>query len=154
MLVNLCDYKQSVTLIANSGVQFLDFGLTPQDTASNGRFVRKTANGPLLRLDFDLVNGRYTLPGTNGGQPEVVKPETTIPLHQSLAVLDGVWLPVPFLRFNPPRTFVEGPDNWARVQVRKLEKPDTAGNSHRVTLALDSQIAEHATSALDRKSVV
>ena len=54
MLVNLCDYKQSVTLIANSGVQFLDFGLTPQDTASNGRFVRKTANGPLLRLDFDL----------------------------------------------------------------------------------------------------
>ena len=27
MLVNLCDYKQSVTLIANSGVQFLDFGL-------------------------------------------------------------------------------------------------------------------------------
>lgn len=57
----------------------------------------------------------------NGGQPEVVKPETTIPLHQSLAVLDGVWLPVPFLRFNPPRTFVEGPDNWARVQVRKLE---------------------------------
>ena len=61
MLVNLCDYKQSVTLIANSGVQFLDFGLTPQDTASNGRFVRKTANGPLLRPDFDLVNGRYTL---------------------------------------------------------------------------------------------
>ncbi len=29
MLVNLCDYKQSVTLIANSGVQFLDFGIDP-----------------------------------------------------------------------------------------------------------------------------
>ena len=143
MLVNLCDYKQSVTLIANSGVQFLDFGLTPQDTASNGRFVRKTANGPLLRLDFDLVNGRYTLPVTGGGQPEVVKPETTIALHQSLTVLDGIWLPVPFLRFNPPRTFVDGPDNWARVQVRKLDVPDAAGNTHRVTLALDSQIAAH-----------
>ncbi|EJV9466074.1 virulence factor SrfB, partial [Cronobacter sakazakii] len=25
MLANLCDYKQSVTLIENSGVQFLDF---------------------------------------------------------------------------------------------------------------------------------
>ncbi len=46
MLVNLCDYKQSVTLIANSGVQFLDFGLTPQESAHHGRFVRKTANGP------------------------------------------------------------------------------------------------------------
>ena len=148
MLVTLCDYKQSVTLIANSGVQFLDFGLTPQDTASNGRFVRKTANGPLLRLDFDLVNGRYTLPASGGSQPEVVKPESTIPLQQSLTVLDGVWLPLPFLRFNPPRTFVDGPDNWARVQVRKLDTPDAAGNTHRVTLALDSQIAEHATSAL------
>ncbi|EHC71987.1 SrfB [Salmonella enterica subsp. enterica serovar Mississippi str. A4-633] len=42
MLVNLCDYKQSVTLIANSGVQFLDFGLTPQESAHYGRFVRKT----------------------------------------------------------------------------------------------------------------
>lgn len=37
MLVNLCDYKQSVTLIANSGVQFLDFGLTPQESAHYGR---------------------------------------------------------------------------------------------------------------------
>ncbi len=32
--------------------------------------------------------------------------------------------------------------------VRKLSTPDAAGNTHRVTVALDSQIAEHATSAL------
>jgi Uncharacterized protein conserved in bacteria, putative virulence factor len=148
MLVNLCDYKQSVTLIANSGVQFLDFGLTPQESAQHGRFVRKTANGPLLRLDFDLTTGRYTLPGSTGGQPEVVKPESTHTLHYSLDVLDGVWLPLPFLRFNPPRTFVEGPDNWARVQVRKLAQPDNAGNTHRVTVALDSQLTENAPAAL------
>ncbi|MBY5091168.1 virulence factor SrfB [Citrobacter freundii] len=148
MLVNLCDYKQSVTLIANSGVQFLDFGLTPQESAHHGRFVRKTANGPLLRLDFDLTSGRYTLPGSTGAQPEVVKPESTQTLHYSLDVLDGVWLPLPFLRFNPPRTFVEGPDNWARVQVRKLPQPDSAGNTHRVTVALDSQLTENAPAAL------
>lgn len=148
MLVNLCDYKQSVTLIANSGVQFLDFGLTPQASLQSGRFVRKTANGPLLRLDYDLINSRYTLPGRDGGQPEVVKPESTLPLLESLAVLDGVWLPIPFLRFNPPRTFVEGPDNWARVQIRKLAEPDSAGNTHRVTLALDSQINDLSPLAL------
>ena len=148
MLVNLCDYKQSVTLIANSGVQFLDFGLTPQASLQSGRFVRKTANGPLLRLDYDLINSRYTLPGRDGGQPEVVKPESTLPLLESLAVLDGVWLPIPFLRFNPPRTFVEGPDNWARVQIRKLAEPDSAGNTHRVTLALDSQINDLSPGAL------
>lgn len=70
MLVNLCDYKQSVTLIANSGVQFLDFGLTPQESAHHGRFVRKTANGPLLRLDFDLATGRYTLPAALAVSPK------------------------------------------------------------------------------------
>ncbi|MCS2167367.1 virulence factor SrfB [Scandinavium manionii] len=148
MLVTLCDYQQSVTLIANSGVQFLDFGLTPQDSLSNGRFVRKTANGPLLRLNYDIVNSRYTLPAIDGQQAEVVKPESTLPLEQSLAILDGVWLPLPFLRFNPPRTFVEGPDNWARVQIRKLPDPDSAGNTHRVTIALDSQIRDDAPSAL------
>jgi len=148
MLVNLCEYKQSVTLIANSGVQFLDFGLTPQASLQSGRFVRKTANGPLLRLDYDLINNRYTLPGRDGGQPEVVKPESTLPLLESLAVLDGVWLPIPFLRFNPPRTFVEGPDNWARVQIRKLAEPDSAGNTHRVTLALDSHINDLSPTAL------
>ncbi|MFP2470141.1 virulence factor SrfB [Pseudescherichia vulneris] len=148
MLVTLCDYQQSVTLIANSGVQFLDFGLTPQDSLSNGRFVRKTANGPLLRLNYDIVNSRYTLPPIDGQQAEVVKPESTLPLEQSLAVLDGVWLPLPFLRFNPPRTFVEGPDNWARVQIRKLPEPDSAGNTHRVTIALDSQIRDDAPMGL------
>lgn len=148
MLVTLCDYKQSVTLIANSGVQFLDFGLSPQESLQNGRFVRKTANGPLLRLDYDVVNQRHTLPGEPGRPPEVVKPESTLALHHSLTLLDGVWLPLPFLRFNPPRTFVEGPDNWARVQIRKLAEPDSAGNTHRVTLAFDSQISDDAATAL------
>ncbi len=66
MLVNLCDYKQSVTLIANSGVQ-CRLCATPQESVHLGRFVRKTANGPLLWLDFDLTNGRYTVPGRTGG---------------------------------------------------------------------------------------
>ena len=148
MLVTLCDYKQSVTLIANSGVQFLDFGLSPQESLHQGRFVRKTANGPLLRLDYDVVNQRYTLPRGPEQVPEVVKPESTLALHHSLELLDGVWLPLPFFRFNPPRTFVEGPDNWARIQIRKLAEPDSAGNSHRITLAFDSQISHDNNASL------
>lgn len=148
MLVTLCDYKQSVTLIADSGVQFLDFGLTPQSSPGVGRFVRKTANGPLLRLVFDAASQRYMLASEAGALPEVVKPESTLDLHHSLSLLDGVWLPLPFFRFNPPRTFVEGPTNWARVQIHKLETPDSAGNSHRVTLAFDSQTQSDAPAVL------
>ena len=52
MFATLYPYKSSVTLIKDSGIQFLDFGLAPQPNAPHtGRFVRKTANGPLLRLD-------------------------------------------------------------------------------------------------------
>lgn len=46
MLVNLCDYKQSVTLIANSGVQFLDFGLTPQESAHHAALCAKRPTVP------------------------------------------------------------------------------------------------------------
>ncbi|OAT26034.1 SrfB family protein [Buttiauxella ferragutiae ATCC 51602] len=141
MLATLYPYKPSVTLIKDSGIQFLDFGLAPQPNAPHtGRFVRKTANGPLLRLDYDVVPGKFTLPGTQGAAPEVVKPESIITLGHSLKLLDKTWLPLPFLRFNPPRTFVGGPDNWARVQIRSLETPDSAGNTVRITLALDTKI--------------
>ncbi|MCS2160478.1 virulence factor SrfB [Scandinavium sp. H11S7] len=54
MLVTLCDYQQSITLIANSGVQFLDFGLTPQDSLSNGRYDANT----VVPLTFRKVGAR------------------------------------------------------------------------------------------------
>lgn len=137
MLVNLCDYKQNVTLIANSGVQFLDFGFTPQSQLHAGRFVRKTANGPLLRLVYDQQHDKYTLPGE---QPEVVKPESCHDLSHSLQILDSQWLPLPMLRCVPPRNFTAGPDNWVRIHIRKLATPDNNGHSHRITLAFDTQI--------------
>lgn len=66
--------------------------------------------------------------------------------HSDAALFSGCTrrnlAPLPFLRFNPPRTFIDGPDNWARIQVRKLSEPDSAGNTHRITLAFDSQLAK------------
>lgn len=148
MLVNLCDYKQNVTLIANSGVQFLDFGFTPNDCQHSGRFVRKTANGPLLRLEYNEQGDKYTLPARNSSQPEVVKPECSIAPGYSLRLLNNCWLPLPVLRCVPPRSFITGPDNWARVHIRELDKPDNNGHSHRVTLAFDTQIQPDASAPL------
>lgn len=140
MMLATADFKPNMTLIQNSGIQFLDFALTPdpQDELP-GKFVRQTANGPLLRLNFNAQSGKYLLPIAVGGMPEVVKPEFSFPLAQSLALLDGVWLPLPFFRFNPPRTFIGGPDNWARVQIVALEKPDQNGKTHRVCLAFETR---------------
>ena len=140
MILATADFKPNMTLIQNSGIQFLDFALTPDpENDLPGKFVRQTANGPLLRLNFNAQTGKYLLPITVGGMPEVVKPEFSFPLAQSLALLDGVWLPLPFFRFNPPRTFIGGPDNWARVQIVALDKPDQNGKTHRICLAFETR---------------
>ncbi|NJN45455.1 MAG: hypothetical protein HC808_02020 [Candidatus Competibacteraceae bacterium] len=56
----------------------------------------------------------------------------------------GAWLPVPFFRVRDTRpdgtySFDQGPLNWARVRIVELAEPDPQGNTHRVTLAFDTQ---------------
>ena len=141
MLATTIEYPQHVRLMPNSGIQFLDFALTPRfDTERTGKFVRQTANGPLLRLNYNETNGKYFLPQPPGQPAETVRPEFSFPLEQSLQLLNQVWLPVPFLRFNPPRNFLPGPDNWARLQIRLLDKADPQGHKLRVTLAFDTKV--------------
>jgi hypothetical protein len=141
MLATPIAYPQRVTLIPNSGIQFLDFSLTPVlDAERPGKFVRQTANGPLLRLNYHQAKDRYFLPVAPGEPAEMVRPEFSFPLEQSLRLLDRVWLPLPFMRFNPPNSFLSGPDNWARLQIRRLDQPDRQGHTLRITLAFDTQV--------------
>ncbi|WJY17007.1 virulence factor SrfB [Pectobacteriaceae bacterium CE90] len=141
MLATITDYKQRITLIQNSGIQFLDFALKSDgDAGMANRFVRKSSNGPLLRLIYNENNGKYILPGNMGMLPEVAKPESSFTLKQSLTLLNKVWLPLPFFRFNPPRTFMGGPDNWARVQILALDEPDDEGNAYRICVAFDTKV--------------
>ncbi|MGM3172568.1 virulence factor SrfB [Dickeya lacustris] len=146
MLATLTDYKHHITLIQNSGIQFLDFALKlpPSRASFANRFVRKSANGPLLRLTYNENNGKYALPNATQVLPEAVNPESSYTLEQSLKLLNKVWLPLPFFRFNPPRTFMGGPNNWARVQILELAEPDDDGHTHRLCLAFDTRVyAEH-----------
>ncbi|AJJ11721.1 virulence factor SrfB family protein [Yersinia rohdei] len=140
MLATITDYKQKVTLIQNSGIQFLDFALKPElESERPNKFVRKSANGPLLRLNYHAHNDKYALM-VPGAAPEIVKPEFSFPLEQSLKLLNKIWLPLPVLRFTPPRNFTRGPDNWARVQILVLDSPDQEGNTLRITVAFDTTV--------------
>jgi len=139
MLATIADYPSTITLIQNSGIQFLDFAVKPQPDELPGKFVRQSANGPLLRLNYNALSGKYSVPVPAGRPPELVRPEFSFALEQSLRLLDKVWLPLPFFRFNPPRAFTNGPDNWARVQVLALDTPDQNGATHRVSIAFDTK---------------
>lgn len=150
MLATLTDYPARITLIQDSGIQFLDFGLPAATVLPElpGAFVRKTANGPLLRLAFDTVHGRYLLANVPGEPPEMVRPELRFPLEYSLHLLNNQWLPLPFLRFNPASGLLAGPDNWARLRITRLEDSDSDGNRWRITLAFDTQVLDAAEAPL------
>jgi len=81
------------------------------------------------------------LPAQPGQAPEVVRPEFSYPLQQSLRLLDKTWLPLPLFPDTPSGGFLVGPDNWAPMQIIELDAPDQAGNSLRVVLAFDTRIA-------------
>lgn len=105
MLPEIVSYDRQVTLVADTGIQFMDFGFTPGRQPA-GEFI-KLANGMLTRLIYNEQRDYYFY------QPEADKIEKAkslydVPLEQSLKLLDGVWLPLPLFRFIPPHSYQEG----------------------------------------------
>ncbi|PKH26729.1 virulence factor SrfB [Enterobacterales bacterium CwR94] len=146
MLPSAPDYPEQLTLIENSGIQFIDFPFS-LSAQPDSPFVRRSANGPLLRLEAESGQARWILRTTPDSAPEVVKPELTLAMRQSLALLDKQWLPLPMLRFNGERQLTGGPDNWARMQVVTLPAPDARGHDYRLVLAFDTTLLTQAALA-------
>ncbi len=133
------DYEERISLIMGSGIQFLDFAIRPDLRRElPGEFARTRPDGPLSRLLFDGRTDRFYHPD----QPGVpVTPAFSVAMDQSVQLLQGIWVPLPFFRFSPPRRFDDGPSNWARMRIVALpEGEDPEGNSHRITLAFDTRV--------------
>ena len=145
MLKSLIEFKpgDTVTLIPNSGVQFLDFGFDRAAVARLSRgfaFVEDAAPGTVSIFplepgpDDSLV---YRRP--DGGGPITAHEDQIyqIGAGKVLDWLEGLWLPFPFFR-RSGSGFDEGPTTWARVRLVRLDEPDEAGRTHRVVLAFDT----------------
>ena len=144
MLMELVNFEESVTLISNTGVQFLDFGLRfdPRQEEDGG-FVVQQSNCSLARLEHDDQHHRYfhfAGPGTS------VKPKLLISVDESITLLRDIWLPVPVLKKNDSGRFSEGPTTWARARLVELsEGEDPDGYTHRLTLAFDTSIFDSSS---------
>ncbi|RPE04650.1 virulence factor SrfB [Candidatus Pantoea deserta] len=140
MMVDLSDAQAGVTLIQNSGIQLLDAGVSlAAFNSHSGRFARQTANGPLLRLDYQAASAKYQLTHPQSGATEIVKPESQFTAEASLMMLQNQWLPLPLLRVQAQRTASVGPFNWARVQFNRLPTANALCHDVQVTLAFDTQ---------------
>ena len=145
MLPEITQFEETVTLVSDTGIQFMDFALRlGPDGEQAGKFVQLNNGMVPTRLLWSREYKDFYEPEPD----KVVQVEfdTTddnhfrVPMEDSLKLFDGIWLPLPFLRFMPPNRFDEGPNNWARMRLVKLPQPDVDGNTHRLTLAFDSRV--------------
>ena len=145
MLPEITQFEETVTLISDTGIQFMDFALRlGPDGEQAGKFVQLNNGLVPTRLLWSKEYKDFYEP-----EPDKVVPvefdssednHFRLSMEESLKLFDGIWLPIPFLRFMPPYRFDEGPNNWSRMRLIKLAEPDIDGNTHRLTLAFDSRI--------------
>ena len=145
MLAKLKQFGPLINLIPNTAIQFLDFGFNLNEARVSRAFLAETgADGRavLTTLYPDDASGQFVT-----GDGRAVQPEQVYSLNAAKAasILDGVWIPLPFLRIREPRPdgyhlFDQGPTNWARARLVELPAPDAEGHTHRLTLAFDTQL--------------
>ena len=146
MLKPIIEFKptETVTLIPNSGVQFLDFGFDRALARKLSRafaFVRDPGPGDTVSIhplepgpDDTLV---YVRPGETARITAHEDQIYSMNPDNALDRLDRMWLPFPFFRRSGPG-FDDGPTTWARIKVVRLDAPDAAGRTHRAILAFDT----------------
>ena len=145
MLAKLKQYAATINLIPNTAIQFLDFGFNLGETRVSRAFLAETgADGRavLTCLYADDASGQFV-----AQDGRAIKPEQVYSLNaaKAAAIFAGAWVPVPFLRIrerhpDSHHLFDKGPTNWARARLVELPTPDAEGNTHRVTLAFDTQL--------------
>ncbi len=145
MLAKLKQYAATINLIPNTAIQFLDFGFNLGETRVSRAFLAETgADGRavLTCLYADDASGQFV-----AQDGRAIKPEQVYSLNaaKAAAIFAGAWVPVPFLRIRERHPdgrhlFDKGPTNWARARLVELPTPDAEGNTHRVTLAFDTQL--------------
>ena len=148
MLPEIIPFSRQISLVGDSGIQFMDFGFT-LDKLPAGEFV-KLANGLLTRLIYNDRRDYYFYQPTPDHQ-DIVKANSLydVPMDKSLKLLDGIWLPLPLFRFSQPNIYKEGPLNWARFRIVALPEPDLKGHTHRMTVAVDTRVMPKQQAAAD-----
>jgi hypothetical protein len=151
-LARLPSYPSPTTLIARSGIQFLDFGFDPTKLRIRewGFHDAATANAidDLVQLDFDEGRGQYEV--VENGRRRAAEPNLVVTAKDAIAPFLDKWVPVPFLQVRPNNQFREGPADWARVRIVDLEQRygegfrDEQGWRYRAVLAFDTGLIAEA----------
>ncbi|SNB55848.1 hypothetical protein SAMN07250955_101503 [Arboricoccus pini] len=121
-----------VWLVPQSGVQFIDLGFTmarSKELPTQWSFYDDPAShpSPLLVARGDAPpSGRVTY---------------EVDWRRVVETLDRVWVPLPMFRREKAGGHEQGPINWARAYLARLNEPDQDGYDHRLVIAFDTDLA-------------
>lgn len=147
---------QVITLIPNSGVQFLDLDLDLErlPRLSRSFWEERIGTGPsaadgdrvLLRELVDDGTGTMIVRDT-GAAPDLDE-QYSIGRNQAIEVHLNRWVPLPYFLVLPSGqagrpAFDRGPSNWARGRIAEHPNP-SPGRSHRLTVAFDTALLPRA----------
>lgn len=155
MLKDLRKVRSTISLIPNSGLQFIDFTFNIDKIAKINRvfWEEQILNAPPDENGKIPVNLRCLYPDEKSG--ELRDPVTgATPAESETYALNkqrglepflGKWVPLPYFRVKSKSAqgtdvFDRGPTNWARVRVVELAERDRDGNSHHVCLCFDTGV--------------
>jgi hypothetical protein len=152
MLKKLQDLPRDQTLVAHSGVQFVDYGFRIDENLAFSRmFLEKIGgerNGQPYYVLRQIENSRQGAGLIDSETLEPISSNATysVRLQQALEAYDGVWLPAPYLKRRgldeqDRETFEHGPTNWARMRVTQVgvASGDPGAYTHRLTIAFDTR---------------
>ncbi|MFD2265034.1 virulence factor SrfB [Lacibacterium aquatile] len=138
-LAELSHFHDSVPIIPESGLQFLDFGIRVGKDQTEmperwGFYADKA--WALTGKDLPQLVQRE-VPGGASGTGRVT---CEVDLKDIETLFGDQWMPLPLFRRDLSGSFFRGPTNWARVFLHRLTEADADGNTHRVTVSLDTRL--------------
>lgn len=155
MLTNLADFTEGLTLVPDSGLQFVEFGFDFDSSPRLSRsFVERKSPG---QLDADGKTLVRLLTNWKDDDPSAPFPFSSheddvanYEVNKSLALNTFMnrWVPMPFFKIEPGRDdfgnelYAQGPTDWVRarvVETRKTYQDKEA--SHRIIFAFDTSLA-------------
>lgn len=152
-LRSLVDFPDEITLVPYSGIQILDFGFCLHNlTLRPWKFIERPGEGTdgLVQRSLVPLTGNEETDGPILDAATADDDEYSIRPVAAMEPYLGKWVPVPVLRLRGERgprgeeRYDVGPSAWARMRTVELTEPDEAGNTHRVQLAIDTNLAEQS----------
>lgn len=155
MLNKLTDFGDTITLVPQSGIQFVELGF---DLGRTEKFSRNYLERPVAGKPDGSSEREYQLiPNWNDEDikadpphmAEATDDEYSVSKDKALDIFLDRWVPVPFLRIEPGRdaynreTFADGPMDWVRMRIIETRKAHADKEaSHRVVFAFDTTLLE------------